>query len=153
MKSALLLIALSVMTCVFPTDKAEAAIANESNRPQVLVPVALSADKKIPVLVAHKKMIVRSAKLISTGAIAASGSNYLSMKLQKSTASGATPADVSLNVAVDTQAGVAAYGQLSLDTDPVISLEKGQALYLDADVFGTLTVDAWLSLDIEVAGK
>lgn len=152
MKTALIALFAFCMLGIFAEDSS-AQVNSQNNRPQFSVPVSLSADKKLPVLVAHKKLIVRNAKLVSVGAISASGSNYLGVKLQKSTASGATPADVSGNAVVDTQLGVAAYGHLSLDLTPAITLEKGEALYLDADVTGTLSVDAWLSLDVQVVGS
>ena len=126
---------------------------NANNRPQIQVPIAGAASKKYPVLHAHKKMIVRAAKFMTVGAIAASGSAYSSQKLQKSTGSGVAPADISGNVAVDTQAGVAAYGQLALDVTPEIVLEKGETLYLDHALTGSLTLDGWLSLDVEIVGN
>jgi hypothetical protein len=125
---------------------------NHNNRPQISKAVSTAADKKIPLVHAHKKMRVLGAKLVSVGAIAASGSAYAALKLQKSL-TGVAPADVSGNPAVDTQAGVAAYGVLALDTDPEIVLEKGETLYLDVDITGSLTLDAHLDLDLEVVGN
>jgi type V secretory pathway adhesin AidA len=126
---------------------------NHNNRPQLIVPIAGAASKKFAVLHAHKKMKVLAAKYISVGAIAASGSNYSSQKLQKSTGTGVAPADISGNVAVDSQAGVAAYGHLVLDVTPEIVLEAGETLYLDHALTGTLTLDGSLHLDVEIIGN
>lgn len=126
---------------------------NANNRPQIHVPIASAASKKFPVLFAHKKMIVKAAKFMTVGAIAASGSAYSTQNLQKSTGSGAAPADISGNVAVDTQLGVAAYGQMSLDVSPEIVLEKGESLYLNHVLTGSLTLDGWLDLDVEIVGN
>ena len=126
---------------------------NYNNRPQVSKAVALSADKKIPLLHAHKKLRVQAAKLMSAGAIAASGTNYAALKLQKSSASGVAPADIAGSSVVDTQAGVAAYGHVALDVSPSIELEAGETLYLDVDINGTLTLDAHVDVDYEVVGN
>jgi hypothetical protein len=129
---------------------------NHNNRPQVIVPIAGAASKKFAVLHAHKKMKVLAAKYISVGAIAASGANYSTQKLQKSALSSGVPqapADISGNAAVDTQAGIAAYGHLVLDVDPEIVLEAGETLYLDHALTGTLTLDGSLHLDVEIVGN
>lgn len=125
---------------------------NHNNRPQVSKAVATAASKKIPVLHAHKKLKVLAAQLLSVGAIAASGSAYAALKLQKS-AAGVAPADITGNPAVDTQAGVAAYGKLALDSSPEIVLLAGETLYLDVAITGSLTLDAHLDLDVEVVGN
>lgn len=126
---------------------------NASNRPQVQVAVSTAASKKIPVLHAHKKLLVHEAKYLTVGAIAASGSAYSAQKLQKS-AAGVAPADIEGATAVDTQTGVAAYGQKVL-TVPAkgILLEKGETLYLDHALTGSLTLDGQLSVDYEVIGN
>lgn len=126
---------------------------NNNNRPQVQVAIASAASKKFPVLYAAKKMKVLSASFISVGAIAASGSNLSTMKLQKSTGTGVAPADITGNGTVSTTAGVAAYGVLPLDVTPEIVLEAGEALYLDHALTGTLTLDGHLSLDVEIIGN
>ena len=123
---------------------------NENNRPQLALPIASAVSRKFPVLRAAKKLKVKSAVLVSTGAIAASGANFSTLRLQKSTASGQAPANITGNAAVDTQAGVLAHGHLALDVVPEIVLEAGETLYLDHVLSGTLTLDAWLHLDVEV---
>lgn len=124
-----------------------------NNRPQVAALIGAAASKKFPVLVAHKRMIVLAAKLASVGAITASGANYSTLKLQKA-AAGVTPADVTGATAVDTQAGVAAYGQVALTVPSAgIELAAGECLYLDHALTGTLTLDAWLHLDVQIAAS
>ena len=126
---------------------------NHNNRPQVQVAIAGAASKKFPVLYAAKKMKVLSANYITVGAIAASGANLSTMKLQKSSASGVAPADIADNGTVSTTAGVAAYGVLALDVNPEIVLEAGEVLYLDHALTGTLALDGHLSLDVEIIGN
>lgn len=126
---------------------------NQNNRPQLAVPVEAAASKKFPVLRAAKKMKVKSAVLVTVGAITASTANYATLKLQKSALLDGVPqapADITGVAALDTQAGVAAYGHVALDAAPEIVLEAGETLYLDHVLTGTLTVDAWLHLDVEV---
>lgn len=126
---------------------------NRNNRPQVHLPIASAASKKIPVLHAHKKLLVKSVKFISVGAIAASGSAYSTQKLQKSL-TGVVPADISGATAVDTQAGLAAYGVKALTVPAAgIELEIGETLYLDHALTGSLTLDGWLDVDYEVVGN
>jgi hypothetical protein len=126
---------------------------NANNRPQVVQAIGGSTSKKHGVLRAAKKLKIKSVVLVTLPAITASGANYATLKLQKSALLAGvpqTPADIAGIAAVDTQAGVAAYGHVALDVAPEIVLEAGETLWLDKAITGTLTVDAWLHIDYEV---
>lgn len=132
---------------------------NHNNRPQVSLPVAGSADKKIPVLKAHKKMLVLAASFLSVAAIAQSATEKLDLKLQKS-ALGSAPADVAGCDAVSSNVagGLPAHGELALDVVPTSGsfvLEAGEVLYLDVNTTSatTLAYDGSLSLDLEIVGN
>lgn len=123
--------------------------SNENNRPQLSVLLgALSATREVPVLVAHKKMRVRNLSLMDITAVAASGTNYVTMRPKID--------GVDAGVDVDTQAGLAAREPLDSDlgSDGYIDLEAGEVLSVNLTVAasGALT-DAVLSADLEVIGN
>lgn len=122
---------------------------NHNNRPSVVVSVAaLSTSLVLPLLLADKKLKVLSAKYVQEGAITASGSNYLALRLKQN--------NVAVGTAVDTQAGVAARTALSLNigSSPLV-LEAGDYLALDVAETGTFAegTAGILVLDVEVVGN
>lgn len=124
-------------------------MVNHNNRPVVVLPIAaLSASVVLPVLLADKKLKVLSAKYVQEGAISASGSNYLALRLKQN--------NVAVGTAVDTQAGVAARTAVALNigtTDLVLA--QGDYLALDVAETGTFAegTAGLLVLDVEVVGN
>lgn len=123
---------------------------NELNRPQLTVHLDMTADKKLPLLVAHKRLKIKSILLVSAVAIAASGSNKAGLKIQK--ASAGALVDVAGQPEKGTEAGLAIGASLEVLTSEII-LEKGEVLYLSVDITGTLDLEAAVSVDMEVAGS
>ncbi len=124
--------------------------SNENNRPMVSVALpVIAAPIVLPIMLAGKKLRIRSAKLVQEAVIAASGTNFLTYQLKID--------NVLKGVAIDTQAGVAVRTALPLDLGTLgfLDLEKDEYLSLDVTEDGTFTDGdlAILSLDIEVIGN
>jgi len=123
---------------------------NQNNRPSIVIPLAaISADIEVPAWLADKKARVRGAKFVQSGAITASGTNYLTLQLKQN--------NVAVGAAVDTQLGLPAREGLALGLGALeyLELELGDYLSLDVVESGTFAEGAsgLLVLDIEVLGN
>jgi hypothetical protein len=122
---------------------------NHNNRPSAQIPLAaISATSEHPLFLAIKKTKVLAAQFVQSGAISASGTNYLAMQLKKNNAA--------VGTAVDTQAGLAARVGLAMDLDAdYIELEAGDYLSLQVTENGNFAEGAvgLCVLDLEVVGN